>query len=141
MIWGQSDTPAEDKPRVDTILAVDDEVLVRMVVADHLRDCGFRVVEAGNGREAIAILESDRAIDLVFSDIQMPEVSGFELAQWIRRERPEVRIILTSGGVKAAEAASELCENGPLMTKPYELDDVVRRVRALLARDKPANQA
>lgn len=140
MIWGKSDITAEAEPRVDTILVVDDEVLVRMVVADHLRDCGYRVIEAGNGREAITILQSDKAIDLVFSDIQMPEVSGFELAQWIRRERSDVKIILTSGGVKAAEAASDLCENGPLVTKPYELDDVVRRVRALLARDKAANE-
>lgn len=119
----------------ETILVVDDEVLIRMVIAEHLRDCGFRVIEAGDGDEAIEVLQADDRIDIVFSDVQMPNRNGFELARWVRRERPGVKVILTSGGVKAAEVAHELCENGPLMTKPYNLDHVVARLRALLTRD------
>ena len=127
-----------DDPAVEpaeTILVVDDEVLIRMVIAEHLRDCGYRVIEAGDGDEAIEVLQADDRIDIVFSDIQMPNRNGFELAQWVRRERPNVKVILTSGGVKAAEVAHDLCENGPLISKPYTLDLVVARIRALLARD------
>ena len=127
-----------DDPAVEpaeTILVVDDEVLIRMVIAEHLRDCGYRVIEAGDGDEAIEVLQAEDRIDIVFSDIQMPNRNGFELAQWVRRERPGVKVILTSGGVKAAEVAHDLCENGPLISKPYTLDHVVARIRALLARD------
>jgi CheY-like chemotaxis protein len=120
----------------DTILVVDDEVLIRMVVAEHLRDCGYRVIEAGDGEEAIAVLQVDDRIDIVFSDIQMPKRNGFELAQWVRRERPGVQMMLTSGGIKAAEIAHDLCESGPLIDKPYDLAHIVNRIRALLGRSE-----
>jgi len=125
--------PAADT--AETILVVDDEVLIRMVIAEHLRDCGYRVIEAGDGDEAIEVLQADDRIDIVFTDVQMPKRNGFELAQWVRRERPTVKVILSSGGVKAAEVAHDPCESGPLMTKPYNLDHVVARIRALLTRD------
>lgn len=128
-----SDESAVDP--AETILVVDDEVLIRMVIAEHLRDCGYRVIEAGDGDEAIDVLQADDRIDIVFSDVQMPNCTGFELARWVRRERPGVEVILTSGGVKAAEVAHELCENGPLLTKPYMLAEAVSRIKALLARD------
>lgn len=130
----QPDHPATAP--ADTILVVDDEVLVRMVVAEHLRDCGYRVIEAGDGEEAIAVLQADDRIDIVFSDIQMPNRNGFELAQWVRRERPGVRILLTSGGIKSAEIAHDLCESGPLIEKPYDLAHIVSRIRALLGRSE-----
>jgi DNA-binding response OmpR family regulator len=126
----QPDQPTTDM--ADTILVVDDEVLIRMVVAEHLRACGYRVIEAGDGDEAIAVLKADDRIDIVFSDIQMPRRNGFELAQWVRRERPGVQVLLTSGGIKSAEIAHDLCESGPLITKPYDLTHIVSRIRALL---------
>lgn len=118
------------------VLVVDDEVLVRMVIADYLRDCGYRVVEADSGDEAMEILTTvDFAIDAVFSDVQMPgEIDGFALALWLRRERPEIRVMLTSGVARACDAARALCEDGPLLEKPYHTADVERRLRTLLAR-------
>lgn len=110
-------------------------MLIRMVIAEHLLDCGYWVIEAGDGNEAIEVLQTEDRIDIVFSDVQMPNRNGFELTRWVRCERPGVKVILTSGGVKAAEVAHELCEIGPLMTKPYDLDYVVARIQALLARD------
>jgi DNA-binding response OmpR family regulator len=120
----------------DTILVVDDEVLLRMVVAEHLRDCGYRVIEAGDGEEAIAVLQANDRIDIVLSDIQMPKLNGFELALWVRRERPGVQVLLTSGGIKSAEIAHDLCESGPLIAKPYDLAHIVSRIRALLGRNE-----
>ena len=117
-----------------TVLVVEDELLIREVIADYLQDCGFRVVEAGNADDAIKMLRTDVRIDVVFSDVQMPgSLDGFGLARWLRREQPNVRIILTSGRARAT-AASELCADGPLMAKPYRHDDVERRIRSLLAR-------
>jgi CheY-like chemotaxis protein len=64
-----------------TILVVEDDIFVRLDIAEYLRDCGYRVIEAGTAAEAIDVLESNVPIDLVFSDIQMPgEMDGFGLA-------------------------------------------------------------
>jgi len=118
-----------------TILVAEDEVLIRYAICDYLRDCGYHVIEAGSGTEAISVLESNEiAVDLVFSDVQMPgSVDGFGLARWIREYRPAIRIILTSGVVKTAQLASELCEIGPIESKPYRFQSLVDRIRRLLA--------
>lgn len=118
-----------------TILVVEDEVLVRLIIADYLRECGYHVIEASTGDEARAIIEARHPIDLVFTDVQMPgTLDGFALAQWGRRERPGMKVVLTSGGAKAAEAARELCADGPLMPKPYAFEHVGQRIRHLLGR-------
>jgi len=118
-----------------TVLVVEDDVLVRTVVAAYLRECGFEVVEAGSADEAIRVIEAGLQIDIVFSDVNMPgSLDGFGLAQWLRRERPGLRIILTSGAARTAKEAGDLCESGPILAKPYDHADLLRQIRALLAR-------
>jgi len=126
--------PADPRGAAKTIIVVEDEVLIRLEIADYLRDCGYHVIEASNADEALKVLRSDTAVDLVFSDIQMPgAMDGFGLARWIREHHPGTKVILTSGIEKSAEAARDLCEGGPMMQKPYDHDRVVQRIRALLA--------
>jgi DNA-binding response OmpR family regulator len=118
-----------------TVLVVEDEVLVRMATAEYLRECGYRVFEAGSGDEAVAVLQTDIRVDVVFTDVTMPgTLNGFGLAQWVRRERPGVRVILTSGVTRTAQEAQDLCAHGPLMDKPYDHTEVERRIQALLGR-------
>lgn len=119
-----------------TVLVVEDEVLVRLSIADHLRDCGYRVIEAESADEAIAMLESEKTpVDIVFSDVNMPgQADGLGLARWLRRERPNVRVLLTSGVARAEAAAEALCMNGHLLEKPYRHEEVERRLRGLLTR-------
>ena len=118
-----------------TVLVVEDDVLVRTVVAAYLRECGFEVVEAGSADEAIRVIEAGLQIDVVFSDVNMPgSLDGFGLAQWLRRERPGLKIILTSGAARTAKEAGDLCESGPILAKPYDHADLLRQIRALLAR-------
>jgi CheY-like chemotaxis protein len=119
-----------------TILIVDDDVLVRLVIADYLRECGYKVCEAANADEAVAMLEAPEvSIDIVFSDVQMPgDMDGFGLARWIRANHPSVRVILTSGVDRSADIAATLCEAGPLLEKPYSPESVVDRIRQLSAR-------
>ncbi len=123
----------------DTILVVDDEVLIGMVIADYLRDCGYRVFEAGDYSEALDVLQAEPRIDLVFTDLQMPgDHNGCDLARWIAAHMSDVKVILTSGGMSAAQVAEDLCHAGPLMGKPYHLEKVADRIRALLGqRDVP----
>jgi len=110
---GENDNRAE----APTILVVEDEVLIRLAVSDYLRDCGYRVVETGSGDEAVTILtKTDVRIDVVFTDVSMPGgLNGFGLAQWVRRERPDVRVILASGVTRTAEEARDLCAHGLFM--------------------------
>jgi CheY-like chemotaxis protein len=117
-----------------TILVVADEVLLRMALSDYLRECGYTVVETSDAEEAITVLEANVPVDVAFSDIAMPgSRDGFGLAQWIRRERPGIKVILTAGAARSAEAAGELCEHGPMLAKPYEHADLERHIRALLS--------
>jgi CheY-like chemotaxis protein len=94
-----------------TVLVVDDEVLVRLVIADYLRDCGYRVFETGGPEEAVSVFEAGLKIDVVLTDLELPgRSSGLELARWIRKRHPDVKVILSSGLYSAAELAGELCE-------------------------------
>jgi CheY-like chemotaxis protein len=66
---------------IQTILVVEDEVLIRLPLAEYLRDCGYSVFEASNVAEAKAVLDADTPVDLVFSDVNMPgNENGFALA-------------------------------------------------------------
>jgi CheY-like chemotaxis protein len=117
-----------------TVLVVADEVLVRLAVSEYLRECGYNVIEASDAPQAIEVMTSGVIVDIAFSDIAMPgSLDGFGLAQWIRRERPDIKVVLTSGVARSAKAAGELCEEGPMLAKPYKHADLERRIRALLA--------
>jgi len=120
--------------RRPTILVVEDELLIRMPVADYLRDCGYRVLEASTASEAVAVFKAGEPIEIVFSDINLPgEMNGFALAKWIRGQHPHVRVILTSGAASTAKNAAEMCEEGPFLEKPYSYEALVAHIRRLLS--------
>jgi CheY-like chemotaxis protein len=123
------------------ILVVEDEVLIRFVIADYLRECGYHVMEAANAAEAVALLEVEAApIDLVFSDVQMPgDMDGFGLAHWVRDNRPGLPIILTSGNARTADLGEKLCEIGPIEGKPYNSAALETRMRMLLSKAQNAS--
>ena len=126
------EAPDSPPPR---ILVVEDDILVRTVVAAYLRECGYEAAEAGSADEAIRILQSSMRIDIVFCGVAEPgSMVGFGLAQWVRRRWPDIKVILTSGAQRTAKAAGELCEAGPMLAKPYDHADLARRIRSLLAR-------
>jgi CheY-like chemotaxis protein len=79
------------------VLVVEDEVLLRLAAAQHLRQAGYEVLEARNADEAMRLLEK-ADVDAVFSDITAPgNMDGLQLADWLREHRPEVGTVLTSG--------------------------------------------
>jgi CheY-like chemotaxis protein len=119
---------------LECILIVDDDVLVRMVIAGYLRECGFKVIEAVDADEAIVVLEQAEVhVDVVFSDVEMPGMDGFALTKWIRSHRPDVAVILAGTPTRAMDAAADLCKSGPDLAKPYEPQLVLERIRRLLA--------
>lgn len=119
-------------PAPSTILVVEDEVLIRLAIADYLRDCGYRVLEAHSGEEAQSILSSGELVEILFADINLGGgINGFELAQWTRAHFKGIRIVLTSGAHKSAEIAADLCD-GPLLTKPYSYERLAEHIKSLL---------
>ena len=138
----QSSTNTSDQPQ--SVLIVEDEPLVRAALSDYLQQCGFRVLEASTANEAISIiLQPDIDIDLVFSDVKMPgPLDGLGLAQWIRANRPQLPIILTSGDLQKASAAKALCDDTQLfMSKPYELGIVIGQIRTLIENSRRSSEA
>lgn len=116
-----------------TVLVVDGDILVRLAVADYLRDCGYRVFEAASGREAVTVLSAPYSVDVVLCDAEIPgEPTGFGLAKWMRDEHPEIRMILVGDIESQAEAAADLCDDGPKLSRPYDPQRVVDRIRRLM---------
>jgi CheY-like chemotaxis protein len=123
-----------------TIMMVEPDVVIRMVIAEHLRDCGYRVIEGVAATDVWAVLESGRRVDLILADVKLSgEVDGFALAHRIRQTRSDIDVILTSGITGVAQQTHDLCEEGPIK-KPYEPKDVEAKIKILLERRRTSNK-
>ena len=126
------DSAAGIRAPPETILFVEDDALVRMDMAEFLRECGYRVHEAADADEAIAELQSKFAVDLVFTDINLGEgMDGLELAAWTLNNRPGVKVLVTTGASRV-DLPPEIVE--PLLAKPYRGRDLLDRVKQALAK-------
>lgn len=100
------------------VLVVDDDPLLRMVAADHFVDDGYKVIEAGNGAQALLLLDQHPEISILFTDIQMPVLDGLALAKTVHRRRPDILLIITSGQI--APHAEDIPDCGRFLPKPYD---------------------
>jgi DNA-binding NtrC family response regulator len=118
--------------KMPTVLVVEDELLIRLHVADTFRDRGFEVIEAGDAAAALSILKANARVDAVFSDVSLPGgLDGFALARWIRNHRPGVPVVLTSGEV-TADHAHAVSREEPFFAKPCDYDHVADFIRQRL---------
>jgi two-component system NtrC family sensor kinase len=113
------------------VLLVEDNVDVATVAADYLEQCGCHVVKADNAEAAVETLNLRRDIDLVFSDISMPGMSGLELGRLVRDHHPEIPVVLATGYSDKAARAVE--EGFLLLEKPYSLEAMRRSLTAVSA--------
>jgi DNA-binding NtrC family response regulator len=122
--------------RTPTVLLVEDETLLRVVVADHLKERGFEVHEAATADEAVAALaQPDVEIDVIFTDVKMPgSLDGIGLAKWVLENRPSVPVLVTSGDVGNENIGHVLCGGVDFFAKPYDLDAVEGHIRQTIAR-------
>jgi DNA-binding response OmpR family regulator len=120
---------------IETLLVVDSNIITRFHVCAYLRECGFKVIEAVSAEEAISILmEPALTVDTLMSDVDLSgPMDGFALAQWMRREKPGLPIILAATPGRAAHAAADLCESGPLLSKPHDGQVLLDRIRRSLS--------
>jgi len=135
--------PVEHQPLcggLETILVVEDEADVRDSTCAILSALGYEVLEACDASAAVALIETGRHVDLVFSDVIMPgPVSSLQLGEVLRRHLPEAQILFTSGyaeGVLAHEG--KLSASVHLLQKPYHPDALSARIRHLLRKKLPA---
>jgi CheY-like chemotaxis protein len=125
------------KPAVptQTLLLAEADVIVRFVLAERLRACGYSVIEAANGAEAKAVLLAGPPLSILVSDTQLAgDSDGFALSQWARRHRKSVEVILTATLAAKAQAACELC--GRIHGGPHDAAALTARIHATLAERK-----
>jgi CheY-like chemotaxis protein len=90
---------------VCTVLSVEDELLVRLTVAEELREAGMRVIEAANADEAIQHLRAENWVDFIFADVELPgSMNGLKLAQRVRADFPHLKLLITSGRIPEPES-------------------------------------
>lgn len=116
------------------ILVIEDNEGMRNVTPKQLRDLGHRTLEAENVRAALAILDSHPKIDLLFTDIVMPEgMTGSEFALDARKRHPDLKILLTSGyTAHAAANGYHDIEGLELLSKPFGKSDLAKTLKRLL---------
>jgi CheY-like chemotaxis protein len=139
----RADEPAEvpavapaATPRVgdETILLVEDETVVRQLVAEILESSGYTVMQAGDGPSALELLRRHSGkLDLLLTDVVMPGMSGPEVAQAVTSMRPGTQVLYTSGYTDSAIGHHGVLEPGiAFLQKPFSASDLTRKVRVLL---------
>ena len=105
-----------------TVLIVEDDEDIRLIGACYFRELGFDVLEATSGNEGLRVLEERADIDLLFTDIVMPGLDGFELAHLATQKRPNIRVLYTSGYLKDIPWGEMGVGYGRLLKKPWRRD-------------------
>jgi CheY-like chemotaxis protein len=125
-----------------TILVVDDEDIVRALVARSLRDSGYRVLQASHGAGAIRLLERDaQEVDLVICDLVMPLVGGREVSDWMKDHCPGLPLLFISGYPRAHLEAHRLYDPSvPMLRKPFLPSRLLEAVGELVGAGPPTER-
>ena len=117
----------------ETLLVVEDDAAVRMIVLDELNELGYHTLEAMDATTALPILQSAAKIDLLISDVGLPGMNGRQLAEVARQHRPALPVLFMTGYAQSATARSEFLAPGmDMISKPFAMDDMAAKIRAML---------
>ncbi|MGN6536491.1 MAG: response regulator, partial [Mesorhizobium sp.] len=124
----------ESSPRRETILVVEDDDDVRAYTVDCLRELGYRVIEAHDGPSALRLLERQQErVELLFTDVVMPHMSGRELAEEARKIQPMLRVLFTSGYTRNAIVHGGRLDPGvEMIVKPFSFEALATKIRDML---------
>ncbi|MHB1572269.1 MAG: ATP-binding protein, partial [Solirubrobacteraceae bacterium] len=119
--------PAEPPraPRESTILLVEDQAPLRAITTRILERAGYRVIGAASGPEALELAETAPSLDLVLTDVVMPEMLGQRLAELLRETRPQLRVVFASGFARPALEQAGRVLDGPLLQKPFSSQELL----------------
>jgi len=127
------ETPAPQPKREATVLLVDDNAEIRNALRHMLERQGYEVLESAGPEEALDLVEHGSAtIDVLLSDVNMPDMSGRELARRVRHVRPEMKVLMMSGYADEEIDVGELEESVVFLQKPFPPERLIRTVRSLL---------
>lgn len=122
----------------EVILVVEDEDKLRHLTVDTLRELGYTVLEANGAAQALDLIDRHGEIDLLFTDIVMPEVSGRKLADEALRRRPDLRVLFTTGFTRNAVVHNGILDTGVnFLPKPFSMEDLAAKIRQALSDDRP----
>jgi CheY-like chemotaxis protein len=118
----------------ETVLVIDDEPVVRMLVVDVLEELGYAALEASDGPEGLKVLQSKARVDLLISDVGLPGgLNGRQVADAARALRPDLKVLFITGYAENAVLNNGHLEHGMhVVTKPFAVEDLARRIRAIL---------
>jgi len=120
----------------ETVLLVEDEPAVRMLVLDLLQALGYTALEARDAVTALPVLESDQRIDLLVTDVGLPGMNGRQLAEIARQHRPGLKVLFMTGyAQKAAERQGFLEQGMDMVAKPFTLDLLANKIRTMINHD------
>jgi CheY-like chemotaxis protein len=119
----------------DTVLIVDDEPSVRMLVTEVLSELGYTAIEAADGSSALRVLQSDTRIDLLVTDVGLPGgMNGRQLADFGRIARPELKVLFITGYAEKTALARDQMEAGMgILTKPFAMEGLAGRIKELIS--------
>jgi CheY-like chemotaxis protein len=119
----------------ETVLLAEDEPMVRSLASNVLQGCGYIVLEAANGEEALRALQAsaDKPIHLLLTDVVMPRLSGPTLRNVVQSMRPEIKVLYICGGQEGPPPRMEASQNGiAVLQKPFTPEALTRKVREVL---------
>jgi CheY-like chemotaxis protein len=120
----------------ETILVVEDEDGVRKLTVETVRELGYRVIEAADAKAALRAIDSEE-IDLLFTDVVMPEINGRKLAEEALRRKPKLKVLFTTGYTRNAVVHNGVLDAGvDMIGKPFTIDDLAVKLRDVLDRDE-----
>ena len=125
---------AEHAATGETVLVVEDEPVVRGVILEMLGEQGYRTLEAVDGPSGLRILRANERIDLLLTDVGLPGMNGRQLADQARETRPELKILFITGYAESAAMSDGFLQPGmEMITKPFDLGNLSRRVRTMVS--------
>jgi CheY-like chemotaxis protein/two-component sensor histidine kinase len=117
----------------ETVVLVEDDPAVRMLVFDLLKELGYHAYEAENAKTALPLLESDLRVDLLVTDVGLPGMNGRQLAEIARQHRPELKVLFMTGYAQmAAERQGFLEEGMDMVAKPFSIDLLANKIRTMI---------
>jgi len=129
-------TQAPRAEQGETVLVVDDEPTVRMLVTEVLEDLGYTAIEAADGTTGLRILQSDVHLNLLVSDVGLPGMNGRQLAEAAREIRPDLKVLFITGYAENAVLGHGHLEHGMhVLTKPFAMETLVIRIKELIDDD------
>jgi CheY-like chemotaxis protein len=125
---------AEHAATGETVLVVEDEPVVRGVILEMLGEQGFRTLEAVDGPSGLRILRTSARVDLLITDVGLPGMNGRQLADQARETRPDLKILFITGYAESVAISEGFLQPGmEMITKPFDLDNLSRRIRAMIS--------